>query len=68
MGFTSYHRAGLANRQARASLRVSRRIGDALQDLQSRNDQPIKLVNQQAERIERLGTELDELRQRIEER
>ena len=61
--------AGLvAERQTRAAVRASRRIGDALHDVQSRNDQLIELVNQQARMIERLETELDELRQRIEER
>lgn len=68
MGFISYHRAGVAKRQARAAVRASRRIGDALQDVQSRNDELIELVNRQAGMIERLETELEELRQRIEDR
>ena len=64
MGLISYHRAGVAERQASAAVRASRRIGDALQDVQSPNDHLIELVNQQAEMIERLETERDELRQR----
>jgi hypothetical protein len=43
-------------------------ISYALQDVQSRNDELIELVNQRAEMIEPLETELDELRQRIEDR
>ncbi|MGO9751310.1 MAG: hypothetical protein ACLP8S_30835 [Solirubrobacteraceae bacterium] len=51
--------------QARAAVRASRRIGDALQDVQSRDDELIELVNRQAGMIERLETELEELRQQI---
>jgi hypothetical protein len=68
MGLISYHRAGVAQRQARAAVRASRRIGDALNDVQAQNEQLNELVNQQAEMIERLETELGELRRRIEER
>ncbi len=68
MGLISYHRAGAAQRQARAAVSASRRIGDALNDVQAQNEQLNELVNQQAEMIERLETELGELRRRIEER
>ena len=68
MGLISYHRAGVAQRQARAAVRASRRIGDALNDVKAQNEQLNALVNQQAEMIERLETELGELRRRIEER
>jgi methyl-accepting chemotaxis protein len=68
MGLISYHRAGVAQRQARSAVRASRRIGDALDDVQAQNEQLNELVNQQAEMIERLETELGELRRQIEER
>lgn len=68
MGLISYHRAGVAQRQARVAVRASRRIGDALNDVEAQNEQLNELVNQQAEMIERLETELGELRRRIEER
>jgi predicted RNase H-like nuclease (RuvC/YqgF family) len=67
MGFISYHSAGVAKRQARAAIRASRRLGDALEDVQAQNDDLNELVNRQAETIERLEAELAELRPRIEE-
>lgn len=68
MGLISYHRAGVAQRHARAAVRASRRIGDALNDVEAQIEQLNELVNQQAEMIERVETELGELRRRIEER
>ena len=67
MSLISYHRAGW-QRQARAAGGASRRIGDALNDVEAQNEQLNELVNQQAEMIERLETELGELRRRIEQR
>jgi methyl-accepting chemotaxis protein len=68
MGLISYHRAGVAQRQARAAVRASHQIGDALNDVRAQNEQLNELVNQHAEMIERLEAELGELRRRIEER
>jgi hypothetical protein len=39
VGLISYHRAGVAKRQARAAIRVSRQLGCALSDVQSENEQ-----------------------------
>ena len=67
MGFISYHRAGVAKRQARAAIRASRRLGGALDDVRAQNEQLIEVVERQAAVIERLERELGDLRARLDE-
>lgn len=68
MGLISYHRAGVAKRQARAAIRASRQLGRALSDVQSENEQLSEIVARQDEMIARLEREVDELRRRLDAR
>jgi hypothetical protein len=68
VGFISYHRAGVAKRQARAAIRASRRLGGALDGVRAQNEQLIEVVDRQAAVIERLERELGDLRTRLEDR
>ena len=65
MGLISYHRAGVAKRQARAALRASRRLSSALGEVRDQNEE---VVERQAAMTEQLEQELDELRTRVEDR
>ena len=68
MGLISYHRAGAAKRQARAALRVSRRLSGALGEVRDQNEELVEVVERQAAVIEQLEQEVDELRTRLEDR
>ena len=68
MGFISYHRAGVANRQARAAIRASRRSADGLKDVRAQNERLIGAVEGQAAVIERLEREMGDLRTRLHDR
>jgi hypothetical protein len=61
MGFISYHRAGVAKRQARAAIRATRELGDELEGVNSQSERLMEIVERQAEMIERLEQELDDL-------
>ena len=65
MGLIFYHPAGVAKRQAGPALRRSRRLCGALRDGRAQNDELRGLVELQADLIDRLGHELDELRRRV---
>jgi hypothetical protein len=68
MGLISYHRAGVAKRQARAAIRASRRLGGELRDVQLQNEHLLEIVERQAAAIERLERERGDVGSRIEER
>jgi len=68
MGFISYHRAGVAKRQARAAIRATRDLGDELEGVYSQSERLTEIVEQQSEMIERLEQELDDLRGRLDAR
>ncbi len=68
MGLISYHRAGVAKRQARAALRASRRLSGALGKVRDQNEELVEVVERQAAMTEQLEQELDELRARLEDR
>jgi hypothetical protein len=44
VGLISYHKAGVAKRQARAAMRASQQLGGALRDVRSQNEQLIEVV------------------------
>jgi predicted RNase H-like nuclease (RuvC/YqgF family) len=66
MWLISYHRAGVAKRQARAALGASRRLRGAVEDIRDQNEQLVDVVERQAATIEQLELELGELRARLE--
>lgn len=68
VGLISYHRAGVAKRQARAALRASRRLSGALGEVRDQNEELVAVVERQAAVIEQLEQEVDELRTRLEDR
>jgi hypothetical protein len=68
MGLISYHRAGVAKRQARAAMRASRRLSDELDGVRDQNEELVDVVKRQAAMIEELERQLDELRARLEDR
>ena len=68
MGMISYHRAGVAKRQARAAMRASRRLRAEVDGVRDRNEELVEVVERQAVMIEELERQLDELRSRLEDR
>ena len=53
MGFISYHRAGVAKRQARAAIRASRRLGGALDGVRAQNAPATRAVDPGLRRVKR---------------
>jgi predicted RNase H-like nuclease (RuvC/YqgF family) len=66
MGLISYHRAGVAKRQARAAIRATRQLGGELTDVRSQNEQLTEIVARQDEMIARLESEVEDLRRRLD--